>query len=146
MTIIDIANKAKVSTATVSRVLNGISNKKNPSEKTKNILEIIKTYKYKPSKYAQQLAKKRKTSRKKSNLSLRETLGKIAYTKLRFNLFRKHNFQCVYCGKKPPKTELQIDHKIPISRGGTHKKENLTVSCSHCNRGKGDLILQMYRR
>lgn len=53
MTIYDISEKAGVSIATVSRVLNGSSN---VSEKTRNkVLEVISQYEYKPNAFARGL-------------------------------------------------------------------------------------------
>ena len=36
--------------------------------------------------------------------------------------------------------ELEVDHVIPISRGGTDDISNLKTACFKCNRGKGDSI------
>ena len=44
---------------------------------------------------------------------------------------------CQYCGAAGPKVELEVDHKIPVSRGGTDDIDNLTTACFKCNRGKG---------
>lgn len=43
---------------------------------------------------------------------------------------------CNYCGKKFPKAQLTMDHIVPIARGGTSTKGNVTVSCQDCNRQK----------
>jgi len=48
---------------------------------------------------------------------------------------------CTYCGS--PATEgnpLTIDHIIPLTRGGTNARENLTVACYRCNRTKSDAV------
>ena len=48
---------------------------------------------------------------------------------------------CTYCGS--PATEgnpLTIDHVIPLTRGGTNQRENLTVACYRCNRTKSDAV------
>ena len=42
---------------------------------------------------------------------------------------------CVYCGQSG--RPLTIDHKIPISRGGTNSIENLVPACKSCNCRKG---------
>lgn len=60
---------------------------------------------------------------------------------------------CVACGwpHKPGGAEdgvgLQIDHMLPISRGGTSDDDNLTVLCGPCNRSKGTSDLaEFYER
>lgn len=67
-------------------------------------------------------------------MAARITLSK----KVRFEIFKRDNFQCQYCGKKPPKTPLEVDHVIPVSKGGTNDDYNLVTSCFDCNRGKGN--------
>ena len=44
---------------------------------------------------------------------------------------------CVYCGKMSE----EIDHIVPVSRGGTNKRKNLVASCKKCNRIKSDRLL-----
>lgn len=57
--------------------------------------------------------------------------------KLRFDVFKRDAFQCVYCGETPPKVTLEIDHIEPVSKGGTNDINNLVTACFDCNRGKG---------
>lgn len=57
--------------------------------------------------------------------------------KLRFEIFERDGFQCQYCGKCPPDVTLEVDHIVPVSKGGEDLKENLRASCFNCNRGKG---------
>jgi hypothetical protein len=59
--------------------------------------------------------------------------------RLRFEIFRRDNYGCVYCGKRPPAVTLEVDHKIPRCNGGTDDPENLVTACWNCNRGKGPL-------
>jgi len=47
---------------------------------------------------------------------------------------------CNYCGVADQ--PLQMDHIIPISRGGLHHPSNLTPACSPCNRSKGALLIE----
>jgi len=61
--------------------------------------------------------------------------------KQRFEVFKKYNFTCQYCGRRTPEVILEIDHIIPKSRGGTDNIDNLTVSCFECNRGKSGTLL-----
>lgn len=62
--------------------------------------------------------------------------------KRRFLILEKYNFTCQYCGRKPPQVELQVDHKLPKSKGGDSKEKNLTVACKECNIGKSDILLK----
>lgn len=55
----------------------------------------------------------------------------------RFNIFARDNNTCQYCSRRLPRTELNLDHVIPRSRGGTSTWENIVCSCHHCNRRKG---------
>jgi hypothetical protein len=61
--------------------------------------------------------------------------------KLRFEVFKRDNFTCQYCGRKTPEVILEIEHVIPLSKGGTDEFDNLTTSCFECNRGKGASLL-----
>jgi len=61
--------------------------------------------------------------------------------KLRFEIFKRDNFTCQYCGRKAPNCELQIDHKIPSSKGGKNEENNYITACKECNLGKGDSLL-----
>lgn len=61
--------------------------------------------------------------------------------KLRFEVFKKDNFTCQYCGRKTPEVILELEHVIPLSKGGTDELDNLTTSCFECNRGKGVSLL-----
>ena len=62
--------------------------------------------------------------------------------RLRFEIFKRDNFTCQYCGRKAPEVELQIDHKHPKSKGGKDRIENYITACKECNMGKGDVLLK----
>lgn len=53
-------------------------------------------------------------------------------------LFKQHNHICATCGKaiQAGVRGLQADHKIPLSRGGTHDFANWQPICNNCNVGK----------
>lgn len=42
---------------------------------------------------------------------------------------------CFYCGKLLI-SEYQVDHMVPIARGGTHAPDNWTLACPACNGAK----------
>ena len=49
---------------------------------------------------------------------------------------------CAYCGSKE---FIEMDHVIPISRGGQHSIGNLVPACSRCNKRKSDKLLVEWR-
>ena len=56
--------------------------------------------------------------------------------KIRFEVFKRDNFKCQYCGKEAPEVILEADHINPKSKGGTDDMLNLITSCFDCNRGR----------
>jgi 5-methylcytosine-specific restriction endonuclease McrA len=55
----------------------------------------------------------------------------------RRNVMLRDGHQCQYCSRRPPLRELNIDHILPRSRGGTDSWENLVTACRICNLRKG---------
>lgn len=66
-------------------------------------------------------------------MSKRKPLGQ----KVRFEVFKRDNFTCQYCGAKAPDVLLECDHINPVSKGGTNDIINLVTACKGCNGGKG---------
>lgn len=54
----------------------------------------------------------------------------------RFEIFKRDQFICCYCGNRPPHVILEVDHMIPVPKGGTDEPENLVTTCRDCHRGK----------
>ncbi|MVO95113.1 HNH endonuclease [Rhizobium leguminosarum] len=46
----------------------------------------------------------------------------------------KSGYQCQKCGTRD---HLEIDHIIPLARGGDHVEDNMQALCATCNRSKG---------
>jgi len=55
----------------------------------------------------------------------------------RANIFNRDQFTCQYCGERPGRTQLNLDHVIPRALGGRTSWENVVCSCVDCNRRKG---------
>jgi 5-methylcytosine-specific restriction endonuclease McrA len=55
----------------------------------------------------------------------------------RYNIYARDKLTCQYCGHKLPRHELNLDHVVPRSLGGTSTWENVVCSCHDCNRRKG---------
>lgn len=56
--------------------------------------------------------------------------------RLRFEVMRRDNHACRYCGGAAPDVKLTIDHVVPVALGGTDDPSNLVTACSDCNSGK----------
>ena len=57
---------------------------------------------------------------------------------LRYDVMRRDGFRCCLCGRTAANgVELEVDHIIPVSRGGNTTYSNLQTLCRECNRGKG---------
>jgi len=48
--------------------------------------------------------------------------------------------RCYLCGEAIPKGQRNVDHIIPLSKGGEHRPSNLAVCCGKCNRRKADKL------
>jgi 5-methylcytosine-specific restriction endonuclease McrA len=52
-----------------------------------------------------------------------------------------YELTCWMCGKKEPEIKLSIDHKIPLSKGGSNEIDNIQPLCRSCNSRKNTQIL-----
>ena len=65
--------------------------------------------------------------------------------KLRESIKQRDDFTCCNCGnsvKEEPNLLLEIDHIIPVSKGGCTVEDNLQTLCWRCNRSKGNKIIE----
>src|SRR5690625_4247275 len=84
---------------------------------------------------AQALNDSRKTARKYGVYD-DLTLDDIMY------VFSISGGECVYCGKVSE--DYQLEHIVPMSRGGTNTLSNITTSCPACNIAKHNNSLFMW--
>ena len=49
----------------------------------------------------------------------------------------RDNYTCQYCGVIMP-PDLEVDHIVPHSRGGSDRSDNLVAACHDCNQLKGN--------
>ena len=60
-----------------------------------------------------------------------------------FAVLDRDDWECVYCGRElfydddEEEDNVEIDHKLPISRGGKSDFNNLQATCGYCNARKG---------
>ena len=58
---------------------------------------------------------------------------------LRYDIMKRDGFRCVLCGRSSRDgVKLEVDHIIPVAKGGKTVAFNLRTLCENCNRGKRD--------
>lgn len=70
---------------------------------------------------------------------------RVMTQKLRNSIKQRDNFTCCNCGNsiyKEPNLLLEIDHIIPVSKGGYTVESNLQTLCWKCNRSKSNKIIE----
>lgn len=64
---------------------------------------------------------------------------KIMNDDIRYNVLKRDNFTCQKCGITSKNgAKLEVDHIIPLSKGGKTVMSNLQTLCDRCNSGKSD--------
>jgi len=58
----------------------------------------------------------------------------------RKNIFFRDKNRCQYCGGRFSTNDLNLDHVIPLSRGGKSNWDNVVCCCVRCNSRKGGLL------
>lgn len=81
---------------------------------------------------------KSKKNKKKKTAKTKTKRSRYISASTRVDVLRRDNHRCVFCGVSAKKAELQIDHIIPFSKGGSNQIDNLQTLCINCNRGKGN--------
>jgi 5-methylcytosine-specific restriction endonuclease McrA len=77
-------------------------------------------------------------------------MGYPVFAKVRDRIVKDCNGICVYCGREVITGAYggdrlgTIDHKVPLSRGGTWKRYNLTCACRRCNTAKGGMTAEEF--
>ena len=66
-----------------------------------------------------------------------EKLPKARVRFSRLNIYARDASRCQYCGHQFQRSDINLDHVIPRSRGGLTTWENVVCSCIPCNLRKG---------
>lgn len=69
--------------------------------------------------------------------SERRNISRMISFKTKIRVARRDNYTCQECGKHLKDSELEFDHIVPFSKGGTSDEHNLRLACADCNRRKG---------
>lgn len=64
--------------------------------------------------------------------------------KVRFRVLRRDRYRCRLCGLTAEDgVQLEVDHKVPVAKGGCNAESNLWTLCQPCNSGKSDSDLNL---
>ncbi len=65
--------------------------------------------------------------------------GKVS-NRMRFSIYARDGYRCRNCGASQRYAALEIDHIIPVSKGGKSTYDNLQTLCHKCNVEKGNKL------
>lgn len=54
-------------------------------------------------------------------------------------IYKAQKGKCYYCGAKVGR-KYEVDHVVPLSRGGTNWPDNLVIACPSCNSSKNNKL------
>ncbi|MFC8531891.1 HNH endonuclease [Nocardia sp. NPDC057227] len=60
--------------------------------------------------------------------------------RVRYEVLRRDNHTCRYCGGAAPDVKLTVDHVVPVALGGSDDPTNLVTACADCNGGKTSTV------
>ena len=66
--------------------------------------------------------------------------GTLYQYEVREYLLEKWNRTCAYCGAK--NVQLEVEHIVPKSKGGSNRESNLAIACVPCNQAKSNLDIK----
>lgn len=104
--------------------------RKTHPQRTKEILS--------KSKHAHPDANRKQCARRRALINGAEGYHTVDDIKRQYKTQKGH---CWWCGHKLGK-QYQVDHRIPLSKGGSNWPSNLVISCRHCNASKRDKLPQ----
>ena len=61
----------------------------------------------------------------------------LHFSSLKWKIFKRDDFTCQNCGSQE---FLELDHIIPLSKGGKEKEDNYQTLCKKCNVRKKDKL------
>ena len=87
---------------------------------------------------SQKTNKPKKLKTNKSNKTKPQTKrSRYISSSVRVDVLNRDKYKCVFCGRNSKQIQLEVDHIIPFSKGGSNDISNLQTLCIDCNRGKG---------
>lgn len=81
-----------------------------------------------------------KNTKKMYEISSRIERAKMSDS-IRYDVLKRDNYKCCICGRSAKDgVNLEVDHIIPVSKGGKTVISNLQTLCDRCNRGKSNKL------
>jgi 5-methylcytosine-specific restriction endonuclease McrA len=71
-------------------------------------------------------------------LSRYDSIPKQKVNFCRRSIWKRDDYMCQYCGRKPAHDECTLDHIVPRSLGGETNWTNCVLACYQCNSQKAD--------
>lgn len=66
--------------------------------------------------------------------------GRYIPFQIKMRVARRDNHTCQECGKHLRDDDIEFDHVIPVSKGGSSEEHNLRLTCFDCNREKSNKV------
>ncbi|MBJ7320341.1 MAG: HNH endonuclease [Brevundimonas sp.] len=63
--------------------------------------------------------------------------GRLPFSTM-MRIVRRDDYRCQHCMKKLRDDEVEFDHIIPVSKGGSSEEHKMRLTCYDCNHDKGD--------
>ena len=119
----------------------------NPMKENNNLTKEIKKDKYWRFRHRHPENRKRY---KQLHRALRRNAGFLSIQTIQEiyeeNIKQYGTLTCIYCQKPIVFGEDTLEHKIPLSRGGTNLRENLDIACRKCNLQKNSKTEIEYKK
>ena len=78
----------------------------------------------------------------KEKLETKKTIRRTIDPEERKIIYQKSKGHCYICGEFVDFDSFQVEHKVPLSKGGTNEMENLYCSCEFCNQLKQSYLFE----
>lgn len=105
--------------------------------------EYNKEYKKRPDFKERRTVMDRNARARRRNVQGKHTVKEIK------DQLKRQKGKCYWCGKKLNKDvdvdAPQVDHVIPLARGGTNDISNIVIACAACNQSKNDSLPSEWR-
>jgi hypothetical protein len=66
--------------------------------------------------------------------------GRYIPFRTKMRVVRRDNYTCQHCTKHLQDPEVEFDHIIPLSKGGSSDEHNIRLTCHDCNHDKSDRV------